>query len=137
MFSFFSNFLKKDVFTEKIFARNWNKLKKRDLSEKLSFYLQHEIGKCMQLWNPEDPQMSSRILEKINSILMKAVDTFFPKRLLVQSERHPWTDNEVKNAAAKKRRLRQEFLNIKTTDARNKYSSQNKIVKISIKLSKT
>ena len=84
---------------------------------------------CMQLWNPEDPQMSSRILEKINSILMKAVDTFFPKRLLVQSERHPWIDNEVKNAAAKNRRLRQEFLNIKTTDARNKYSSQNKIVK--------
>ena len=63
---FFSNFLKKDVFTEKTFARNWNKLKKRDISEKLSFYLQHEIGKCMQLWNPEDPQMSSRILEKIN-----------------------------------------------------------------------
>ena len=25
---FFSNFLKKDVFTENIFARNWNKLKK-------------------------------------------------------------------------------------------------------------
>ena len=130
MFSFFfSNFLKKDVFTEKTFARNWNKLKKRDMSEKLSFYLQHEIGKCMQLWNPEDPQMSSRILEKINSILMKAVDTFFPKCLLVQSERHPWIDNEVKKAAAKKRRLRQEFLNSKTTDARNKYSSQNKIVK--------
>ena len=60
---------------------------------------------------------------------MKSVDTFFPKRLLVQSERHPWIDNEVKNAAAKKRRLRQKFLNIKTTDARNKYSSQNKIVK--------
>ena len=60
---------------------------------------------------------------------MKAVDTFFTKRLLVQSERHPWIDNEVKNAAAKKRRLRQEFLNIKTTDARSKYSSQNKIVK--------
>ena len=60
---------------------------------------------------------------------MKAVDTFFPKRVLVQSERHPWIDNKVKNAAAKKRRLRQEFLNIKTTDARNKYSSQNKIVK--------
>ena len=129
MFSFFSNFLKKDVFKKKTFARNWNKLKKRDISEKLSFYLQHEIGKCMQLWNPEDPQMSSRILEKINSILMKAVDTFSPKRLLVQSERHPWIDNEVKNAAAKKRRLRQEFLNIKTTDARNKYSSQNKNVK--------
>ena len=126
---FFSNFLKKDVFTEKTFARNWNKLKKRDISEKLSFYLQHEIGKFMQLWNLEDPQMSSRILEKVNLILMKAVDTFFPKRLLVQSERHPWIDNEVKNAAAKKRRLRQEFLNIKTTDARNKYSSQNKIVK--------
>ena len=126
---FFSNFLKKDVFLEKTFARNWNKLKKRDISEKLSFYLQHEIGKCMQLWNPEDPQMSSRILEKINSILMKAVDTFFPKRLQVQSERHPWIDNEVKNAAAKKRRLQQEFLNIKTTDARSKYSSQNKIVK--------
>ena len=114
---FFSNFLKKDVFTEKTFARNWNKLKKRDISEKLSFYLEHEIGKCMQLWNPEDPQMSSRILEKINSILIKAVDTFFPKRLLVQSEKHPWIDNEVKNAAAKKRRLRQEVLNIKTTDA--------------------
>ena len=79
----------------------------------------------MQLWNPEDPQMSSRIIEKINSILMKAVDTFFPKRLLVQSERHPWIDNEVKNAAAKKRRLRQEILNIKITDARNKYSYQN------------
>ena len=126
---FFSNFLKKDVFKKKTFARNWNKLKKRDISEKLSFYLQHEIGKCMQLWNPEDPQMSSRILEKINSILMKAVDTFSPKRLLVQSERHPWIDNEVKNAATKKRRLRQEFLNIKTTDARNKYSSQNKNVK--------
>ena len=126
---FFSNFLKKDVFLEKTFARNWNKLKKRDISEKLSFYLQHEIGKCMQLWNPEDPQMSSRILEKINSILMKAVDTFFPKRLQVQSERHPWIDNEVKNAAAKKRRLQQEFLNIKTTDARSKYSSQYKIVK--------
>ena len=59
---------------------------------------------------------------------MKAVDTFFPKRLLVQSKRHPWIDKEVKNAAAKKRRLRQKFLNIKTTDARNKYSSQNKIV---------
>ena len=44
---FFSNFLKKDVFTEKTFARNWNKLKKRDISEKLSFYLQHEIGKRM------------------------------------------------------------------------------------------
>ena len=56
----------------------------------------------MQLWNPEDPQMSSRILEKLNSILMKAVDTFFPKRLLVQSERHPWIDNEVINAATKK-----------------------------------
>ena len=83
----------------------------------------------MQLWNPEDPQMSSRIIEKINSILMKAVDTFFPKRLLVQSERHPWIDNEVKNAAAKKRRLRQEISNIKITDARNKYSYQNKIVK--------
>ena len=79
----------------------------------------------MQLWNPEDPQMSSRILEKINSILMKAVDTFFPKRLLVQAERYPWIDNQVKNAAAKKRRLQQEFLNIKTTDARNKNSSQN------------
>ena len=79
----------------------------------------------MQLWNPEDPQMSSRIIEKINSILMKAVDTFFPKRLLVQSERHPLIDNEVKNAAAKKRRLRQEILNIKITDARNKYSYQN------------
>ena len=71
-------------------------MKKRDISEKLSFYLQHEIGKCMPLWNPEDPQMSSRILEKINSILLKAVDTFFPKRLLRQSERHPWIDNEVK-----------------------------------------
>ena len=74
---FFFNFLKKDVCTEKTFARNWIKLKKRDLSEKLSFYWQHQIGKCMQLWNPEDPQMSSRILEKINSILMTAVDTFF------------------------------------------------------------
>ena len=83
----------------------------------------------MQLWNPEDPQMSSRILEKINSILMKAVDTFFPKRLLRQSERHPWIDNEVKNAAAKKRRLRYEFLNIKTTDARNKYNSQKQMSK--------
>ena len=83
----------------------------------------------MQLWNPEDPQMSSRILEKINSILMKAFDTFFPKRLLEQSERHPWIDDEVKNAAAKKRRSRQEFLNIKTTVARKKYGSQNKIVK--------
>ena len=81
MFSFFSKFLKKDVFTEKTFARNWNKLKKREISEKLCFYLQHEIGKCIHLWNPEDPQMSSRILEKINSILMKAIDTFFPKRL--------------------------------------------------------
>ena len=39
-----SNFLKKDIFTEKTFARNWNKLKKRDTSEKLSFYLQHEFG---------------------------------------------------------------------------------------------
>ena len=83
----------------------------------------------MQLWNLEDPQMSSRNLEKINSILMKAVDTFFPKRLLVQSERHPWIDNEVKNAAAKKRRLRQEFLKIKTMDVWNKYTYQNKIVK--------
>ena len=83
----------------------------------------------MQLWNPEDPQKSSRILEKLNLILVKAVDTFFPKRLLVQSEKHPWIDNEVKKAAAKKRRLRQEFLNIKTTEARNKYCSQNKIVK--------
>ena len=39
-----SNFLKKEVFTEKAFARNRNKLKKRYISEKLSFYLQHEIG---------------------------------------------------------------------------------------------
>ena len=45
----------------------------------LVFYLQHEIGKCRQLWNPEDPQLSSRILENINSIRMKVVDTFFAK----------------------------------------------------------
>ena len=55
---------------------------------------------------------------------MKAVDNFFfTKRLLVPSERHPWIDNEVKNAAAKK------FLISKTTYARNKFISQNKIVK--------
>ena len=70
--------MKKDVLTDKIFARNWNKVRNRDINEKLSFYLQHEIGKCMQLWKPEDPQKSSRILEKINLILMTAVDTFFP-----------------------------------------------------------
>ena len=58
----------------------------------------------MQLWKPEDPQKSSRILEKINLIFVKAVDTFFPKRLLVQSDKHPWIDNEVKNASAKKQR---------------------------------
>ena len=78
--------------------------------------MQHEIGKCMQLWKPEYPQKSSRILGKINLILVKAVDTFFQSVYFY---------NEVKNAAAKKRRLQQEFLNIKTTDARNKYSSQN------------
>ena len=60
VFSFFSNFLKKDVLTEKTFARNWNKFKKMEISEKLGFYLQLEIGKCMQLWNPEDPQKSSQ-----------------------------------------------------------------------------
>ena len=101
MFSFFK-FSEKGRFYWKNFFYKLEQVEKRDISEKLSFYLQHEIGKCMQLWNPEDPQMSSRILEKLNSILMKAVDTFFPKRLLVQSERHPWIDNEVKNAATKK-----------------------------------
>ena len=59
---FFSNFVKKDIFIDKTFARNWNKLKNRDISGKLSFHLQHEIGKGMQLWNLEDPQKSSRIL---------------------------------------------------------------------------
>ena len=96
--------MKKDVFTDKIFARNRNKVRNRDINEKLSVYLQHEIGKSMQLWKPEDPQKSSKIFKKINLILMKAVDTFFPMPLIVQSERHSWIDNEVKNAAAKKRR---------------------------------
>ena len=47
-----------------------------EISEKLGFYLQLEIGKCMQLWTPEDPLKSSQILEKKNLFLMKAVDTF-------------------------------------------------------------
>ena len=33
---------------------------------------------------------------------MKAVDIFFPKRLLVQSKRHPWIDNEVIKYSSKK-----------------------------------
>ena len=90
--------------------------------------MQHEFFKSMQLRNPEDPQTSSWILENVNLNFMKAADIFFPK--LDETEKRPCIDNKcaVKNAAAKMRRLRQKFLNVKTVDARNRFSYLSKKV---------
>ena len=55
---------------------------------------------------------------------------------MIPKKKHPWIENEIENAKAKKR-LRQQFLNVNTTDAPNRYSSQNKFVKIGSSIEKT
>ena len=116
--------LESDIERTKI--RTWHKMKDPQIFQQMNDYL---FNKFSYLNFKAQHQSIENSFIELHQILTTCLDLYIPTKER-KTPRTSWIDNQVKNAATKKRRLRQLTLKMPNRrDILEKYKKQNQVVK--------